>query len=89
MFALRAKKEAGDDMKAQVAFAWEEAFSQKPTEQQLADAIQFLNDQAKILGEQPAAQARIKKDKKLSAQLLALASFCQTLISSNQFLYVD
>ncbi len=88
-FALRVKKEAGDDMKAQVAFAWEEAFAQKPTTQEVASAIQFLNDQTKILSKQPAAQAKIKKDKKLSAPLLALASFCQALISSNQFLYVD
>ncbi len=89
LFAKRVKKEAGDDLKAQIRFAWEEAFSRLPTERELADAIQFLQDQADILSKQPEAQAKMKKEKELTPQLLALASFCQALISSNQFLYVD
>ncbi len=89
LFARRVKKEAVDDLEAQIAFAWEEAFSLKPDSQEIASAVEFLNDQTKILSEHPGAQSRLKKQKDLTPQMQALASFCQSLLSSNQFLYVD
>ncbi len=89
LFARRVKKEAGDDLEAQIAFAWEEAFAQKPDSQEIASAVEFLNDQTKILSAHPGAQSRLKKQKDLTPQMQALASFCQSLLSSNQFLYVD
>ncbi len=89
LFARRVKKEAGEDLRAQVVFAWEEAFSLQPDDQEVASAVEFIEDQTKILSEHPGAKARTKKQKDLTPRLQALASFCQSLLSSNQFLYVD
>ena len=54
-----------------------------PTDQQIEAAVQFLNVQNQHY--EQARPAGIKD----SPQKLALASFCQALISSNAFLYVD
>jgi hypothetical protein len=89
IFAHRIVKEAGADTKAQIQFAWELAFSQVPTEQETAQALAFLEQQKEQLKVSPEAAKLLKADKSNTPEHLALASFCQTLVSSNRFLYVD
>jgi hypothetical protein len=59
----------------------------QPSTSQLADGVQFLAEQEQYFqvpdGEAPKAKSG------LSPQDQALATFCQALLSSNAFLYVD
>jgi hypothetical protein len=89
VFAKRVKQEAGDDRQAQVVRAWELALCQTPSDQQIAHALAFIDQQTEHLAASPEAKKLAGDDKTKTPQLLALSSFCQTLISSNRFLYVD
>jgi hypothetical protein len=80
-FAQRVRREAGDDPAAQVRRAWRLAFAAEPSDDDLKEARAFLAEQRQRF----AAKADLKGD----PQTLALASFCQALLSANQFLYVD
>jgi mono/diheme cytochrome c family protein len=79
-FAQRVRREAGDDPGAQVKHAWRLAFAAEPTADDVKEAVTFLEEQ----GRRFAAKA-VKGD----PRQLALANFCQALLSANQFLYVD
>ncbi len=52
-------------------------------------ALAFIEQQAEHLKEKPETKKLEKTDRNMTAEQLALASFCQTLFSSNRFLYVD
>jgi hypothetical protein len=65
--------EAGSDPEAQVRAAWQRALLEPPTAAQVAAGVAFM--------------ARQQED--LAATGLALANFCQVLLSSNAFLYID
>jgi hypothetical protein len=56
-------------------------YSRDPSDSELADAQQFLIEQSEDL------KSRIKKEE--NPQHLALASLCQVLLGSNEFLYLD
>ncbi len=73
-FAARLKREAGDDVRAQVGLAWKLAFAKQPTDEELSGAVAFIEKQSAHFPDKPAE---------------ATASFCQALLSSNQFLYID
>ncbi|TWU20215.1 Planctomycete cytochrome C [Novipirellula galeiformis] len=88
-FAKRVTKEAGEDPRSQVKRAWELALCQTPSEAQIDSAIAFIDRQTKTLADSAEAQNLAKADKAQTPRLLALANFCQTLLSSNRFLYVD
>jgi Protein of unknown function (DUF1549)/Protein of unknown function (DUF1553)/Planctomycete cytochrome C len=85
-FASRVRRTAGEDQSAQVTFAWSTVFSRDPTSGQLAGGIAFLTEQTRqIAARIPADQI----DREPPAVQQALASFCQALLSTNLFLYVD
>ncbi|MBX7165886.1 MAG: PSD1 and planctomycete cytochrome C domain-containing protein [Pirellulales bacterium] len=75
--AERVAAEVGADPAAQVRRAWLLAFAQQPSSAQQAAGTSFLQEQAKLLADQP------------QPGRVALAHFCQALVSSNGFLYVD
>jgi hypothetical protein len=79
--ASRLKAEAGDDIPATIRRAWQLVYNRQPTDSELADAEQFLIEQEELL------KARAGKEDDPHAQ--AIASLCQVLLSSNEFLYVD
>jgi hypothetical protein len=62
-----------------VVHAWRLAFTQEPAEGEIRDAMAFLTEQT----------AHYRSQKGQDPQQLALACFCQALLSSNRFLYVD
>ncbi len=82
-FAERVRREAGDNPQAQVTWAWRLAFGANPSALEIADAMAFLAEQFAHFRRM--TRAGNKRD---PAQQ-ALASFCQVLIGSNRFLYVD
>jgi hypothetical protein len=88
-FARRVAKDAGDDRKAQVARAWELAFCEVPSDPEVDAALAFVDQQTQHLKQSEEAKKLASGDKSKTPELLALASFCQTLFSTNRFLYVD
>jgi hypothetical protein len=82
-FAERVRRQAGTDPRAQVIHAWRLAFGAAPSAAEIQDATAFLAEQRAQFGN------RVPPKAALDAQAQALASFCQVLISSNRFLYVD
>jgi hypothetical protein len=93
-FAARVEEEAGDDPSAQVRLAWRLALGVEPDAGEVASAVSFLAEQREDFA---AAMATAKEDQGAKKpkepasppDRRALASFCQALLSSNAFLYVD
>ena len=94
-FASRLKKEAGDDVQKQIALAWQVAYGRTPSTTELNHAKAFLEEQAAHLKSiHPPTDEKTKKDDKKKATKVApemqpLTSLCQTLLSANEFLYMD
>ena len=92
-FAQRLQKEAPDDLTAQVALAWKLAFAQSAPDTEVATAVQFIQQQQEQFQQQKTATKKDPKAdpaaEKAAQKLSALTSFCQALLSSNQFLYVE
>ena len=93
-FAARVSEEAGESAKDRARRAWMLAYLREPTEKELAGALAFLARVEAAFRRQPApTAARAKKGAKPpeppSAEQRALAAFCQALLSSNRFVYVE
>jgi hypothetical protein len=95
-FAARLQKEAGEELLAQVARAWQLAFSRKPSEEESANALNFLARQVELLkskseqqDEKPKTDEKTKVAPKPAPELQALTNLCQALLSANEFLYMD
>ncbi len=80
-FADRIVQEAGDVPAAQIELAWKLVYCRDPNPTEQADAIEFLTEQT--------GKLKNRADKKTDPAKLALASLCQVLFGSNEFLYVD
>jgi hypothetical protein len=87
-FADRVRRDVGDDRPVQVRHAWRLAFTREPDESELASAATFLEEQTAIFAERT-SQPTEKTEGTPTAEQMALASLCQMLLSSNEFLYVD
>lgn len=88
-FAERVARDAGDDCARQIDLAWRLALARWPEESERASAIQFLDEQAGHFRERLGQPELSELAKMQSPERLALASLCQTLLSSNAFLYAD
>ena len=73
-FARRVQSEAGAERDAQIVVAYRLAFGREPSGTELNAAIDFLNRQAA---------------RNAAAASSTLTDFCQVLLNSNEFLYVD
>jgi hypothetical protein len=81
--AQRVMKQAGNsDAQAQAKAAWRFVFGAEASDAEAQDLTRYLTAQAKAL-----AGGRTVKPEE--APLRALASLCQALLGSNQFLYVE
>lgn len=79
-FAWRARLEAGPDVSAQLAHAWRLAYCRAPSDAERALAQEFVAKQTE----------EIKKTAGEGDHSLAiLTNYCQALLGSNEFLYVD
>jgi len=96
-FAARVIKEVGDDIAAEAKRAWWLAFGREPSEAQVAKAAALIQAQRTYFEEQAAKAAAATPmpmpmpgtPAPLDAKTQALAVYCQALLSSNSFLYVD
>ena len=94
-FAERLRRETGDDKRRQVIQAYQLAFARPATAKEIQEALEFISRQIvqmNAIEEKSVPLAGEKKDKeskKLSPSEQALTDFCQTLLSANEFLYVD
>lgn len=95
-FAERVRRESGNDLQAQAMRAWQMAFGGKPNKKELQEAMQFLAGQLNYYKANPPKAEPAAKGKKektpaaaLTAEEVALATYCQALLSANAFLYVD
>ena len=92
-FAQRLQKEAPNDLAAQVTLAWKLTFAQVAAQDEVEAAVQFIQQQQEQFQQQKKATKKDPKAdpaaEKAAQKLSALTSFCQALLSSNQFLYVE
>ena len=87
-FASRLMREA-DQAGGRITRAWELAYSRPPTEDERSAANQLLSELTREFESQSRFQAEPKKTLPRTADEEALAVLCQTLLSSNEFLYID
>ena len=85
-FAQCLVREAGDDTAAQVKLAFQLAFGIAPSDAEVAAAKTFLAAQEELLAKHPKNE---KDPAALTPRQQSLAVFCQVLVSSNRFLYLD
>lgn len=95
-FARRLQKDAGKEITKQIRLGWKSAFGIDATDAQVAAAESFVAEQTKVFAAAEAAKpkpAAPPPPKNPPAprppELLGLASFCQSLLSANAFLYID
>ena len=90
-FASRVAHEADGDASQQAKLAWQLAYSRAPTDEQLQEGVTFIEELTKHYQTTEVKEEAAPKDKAapLDPARRALTSFCQALLSSNRFLYVD
>lgn len=92
-FALRLEKECADsDWAKKVERAWGIAYGRRPSDDERAAAIEFVEMQTAYYQENPAkfehAVGPAEKEN-APAETLGLAALCHALMSANEFLYLD
>ncbi len=91
-FAERVTREVGADPAGQVQHAWLLAFGATTSESELKNSIDFLAKQTAYFQKNPSKAGPVAKGKEAAPTepaMQALTTFCQALLTSNQFLYVD
>jgi hypothetical protein len=91
-FAERVTREAGPDATAQVKQAWLLAFGSAPSETELKNSVEFIAKQTahfKAVPYKPEPVAKGKEAPPTEPAMQALTTFCQALLTSNEFLYID
>ena len=91
LFAKRVQTEAGTNLSEQVQLAWRLAYARPPQNEELREALEYLEQQTEFFTKNPVSVTDPKSKKALPREAtdLALASLCQLLLGSNEFLYVD
>ena len=82
-FADRLIRDAGEGIRDQIVLGWSLAFSLEPTAEDISASEQFIELQRNELKQQT------PKPADADVQRRSLSSFCQALLSSNRFLYVE
>ena len=94
-FARRLESEAGDQPADQIRLAWQLAYGHPPLKTDLEAATVFLEQQTELFIAQAATadkkkgDAAAQKARRDQAPGQALGVFCQALLASNRFLYID
>jgi len=91
-FAERVAREAGADPTGQIQHAWLLAFGSTPTASEVKNSVDFLARETAYFQKNPTKVEPVAKGKEAAPTepaLQALTTFCQALLTSNQFLYVD
>jgi hypothetical protein len=93
LFADRLRREAGPFRESQVERAWRLALGRPPSHYEFQSALEFLDHQVSQIQvpaeSKPASAGKGEAPAAVPAEERAMRSLCQTLLSSNEFLYVD
>lgn len=81
--AQRVIGEVGEDVPLQVAYVWQLAYAEPPDDEELSEAADFVYAQRTLMA---GADTKLKTE---DVAREALSVFCQALLSSSRFLYVD
>ena len=81
--AQRVIEDVGEDVPLQIALAWQLVFAKAPSDEEISEASDFVYSQRTLVAE---ADQKLKAE---DAAREALGVFCQALLSSSRFLYVD
>lgn len=81
---FRGPAESADTIPGQIVRAWELTLCRPPTEEELALAVSFVASQSETF-----LSENTSLPEKRTATRQAMVSLCQSLMSSNEFLYVD
>jgi hypothetical protein len=87
-FAARLKEEASSDVEGQIQLAWRLAFARAATADEVNESLGYVTTQTQHFEKHPVPTAA-KNSKPRDPGDVALAGFCQMLLSSNEFLYID
>jgi hypothetical protein len=94
--AERVATTAGPDVKSQTVLAWRLIFGTDPTESESAEAVAFVAAQTEVFTSKAAAPANgqaaapaVAANPAGDPARQALSLLCQSLLSSNRFLYVE
>jgi hypothetical protein len=89
-FAERISAECPGDVADKITRAWLLAYDGEPTPQELQRAIDYLTNQTAIFEQKLAGKTDDDKgEQQVDPAGMALASFCQALLGSSRFLYVE
>ena len=86
-FASRVRAETAD-REHEIRQAWQLALARLPSDDELLSSKEFLDAQTEHFQQHP-VPSDSKGQKSRDAAQVAFASFCQMLLSSNEFLYID
>lgn len=87
--ADRLRREHAGSARKQTARAWKLLFGKEPSDAETRDMLLFLAEQSETLRARATAKPLKKGETAPDPQLQALASLCQTLLSTNRFLYIE
>jgi cytochrome c553 len=91
--AHRLQDEKPGDLPSQVRRGWSLLFGTQPRGEEVEQSLDFLSEQAADLQSRQPPAAKPGEKKPIvtlpDSQTLALASWCQALMSANRFLYVE
>ncbi len=88
--AERVSTTTGPDVKSQIVLAWRLVFGTDPTESESADAVAFVTAQTEVFQPKtPPATTPPNTTPPPDPARQAFALLCQSLLSSNRFLYVE
>jgi len=79
----RLRREAADDLRAQVFLAWKLAYAAEPSAGEIQQALAFVQKQTEIFRNQK------PRPNQPEPAVQAMMNLCQALLSANRFLYVD
>jgi hypothetical protein len=91
-FSERVAREAGADPVERIKHAWQLAFGTEPSAVEMKDSMEFLRKQTAYFQSNPVKPAPVAKGHEMAPSeppMQALDTFCQALLTSNQFLYID
>jgi hypothetical protein len=92
-FAERLRKEVPGDEVEQIRRGWHLAFARLPAPEELADALAFVRKQTELFRTLTTKDGEGgddgNKKQEQQPEFYGLASFCQSLMGANEFLYVD
>ena len=92
IFARRLEKEVGADRHKRIGLAFRLAYGRKPGEKEIDAAERFLNAQEQVYSPEKnadAGRAGVGRPTRVSDRREVWSDFCQMILSSNGFLYIE